>query len=308
MKTTFWQEIIDFKQNEKIGNIFDVSLKNRAELSQYDSIEMYFMIYPYAQNISSDNLKILPFEEYVEDIISEKSSVYTKTMNSSKNFFGLFLGLIIFIIFLFINPDLLYSVEAIASIFWFYIVGKELWDDINRVLIRFTRKRKIVYKDAEYSYELKSRNALTNYTFFAKKQRYWLSVVLPKRLSYIKQSNSLTIRMQFDTQDFVSNKDEFVHILSIKVDDFLIDDFKRNWYMLGCKVSFNKKLRAFIKKYDISQSINLNEIWCLDIRWKWHDQSVFVRNNICFLNLKYYKNYKLLDSKILFDKIQNIQK
>jgi len=69
MKKEFWEEIINFSQNTQSNNFLDIHLKNIAKLNQYDSFEIYFMIYPYANNITSENLKILPFEEYVKDVI-----------------------------------------------------------------------------------------------------------------------------------------------------------------------------------------------------------------------------------------------
>lgn len=299
MQKYFWEEIINFSQNKKFKNFYDISFKNHKNLNQYNSIEMYFMVYPYATNITSENIRLLPFDEYVKDVISEKSSVYIKILNTSNNFFWIFLWFVIILIFLIIDAKMLYSVEAIASIFGFYIIGKELWYDLNKFLIKLTRNRKIVYKESDYTYELKSRNALTNYTYFAKKQRYGKSVVLPKKMSYIEQSNSITVRMSFDTKEFLKDKDDLIYLLSIKIDESLINDFKKFGFMLWCKISFNQKSWIFVNKYDVSQSINLEKIWCLDTKWIWNDNDVFVRNNLCLGDIKYYQNNNLINQKIL---------
>jgi hypothetical protein len=174
--------------------------------------------------------------------------------------------------------------------------------------------RRVVYRLSKG--ELEKRTTLTYYSYLAKKQRYGKAMLIPERIDFIKQSNSQTLRMCFDTRDWdtlLTNEtigapmptDEqqhkyepqdptTAHIHSIHVDQELVDELQRAGFMFGVKLSFGRRFLCFFRSIELFQSLNKATIGCLDDTGKWHNDQMFFRNTLSLGRLKLYMNKGLI--------------
>jgi len=290
-------KIIRFKKHRGLTNTYDVELNNIHKLNKFCSIECHIVIYPYSRKISSNDFAVYPFEEYVKDIQSHQRSAYAKISNSMNNYFGLFMGLLITLVFFFLKRADLYSIESIVSVFGAYILGKELWDDIENFMINLTKTWRLRYIERYYSYQLEKQTTLTHYSYLAKKQRYGKSSLMPEKMDFIEQSNSKTIRMFFNITDIKPATDDSAHILSIHIDPRIVKEFEKQGYMLGVKISFNIKRFLFLRCYEFFQSINGDSLGCLDEKSQWVPDTVFSRNTLLAGRIKFFINTKQIKNR-----------
>jgi hypothetical protein len=281
-----YEETVKFQRNSQFPYIYDLDLKNIQELKQFDIVECHVVLYPYSRKICSGNISFYPFEEYVKDILSHQRSAYAKINNPMNNIFGLFLGFVIALIFLRFKPDDLFSVESIVSVFGAYILGKELWNDIEDYFINISKKWRVRYRDEYYLYRLEKHTTLTHYSLLAKEHRYGKVSLLPEKIDFIEQSNSQTVRMGFNMNDLKSFEKNSAHILSIHIDEELLAEFKDGGFMLGIKLSLNKKLLGMTRCYEFFQSINGKRKGCLDEDGEWIDNAIFYRRTCIFGRIK----------------------
>lgn len=164
-----FKEFLKFNQHPSIPHLIDVELAKLKELEPYKSSEIHLVLYPYSREICAKDFTFNPFEEYVSDIISHQKSAYLKVRNYHDNLFGLFLGMILFALFFLLKPQDLFSVESIVSILGIYLVGKDLWCDIEYFLISMTKNWRIRYVDRYYDYYLDRESTLSRFASFAKK-------------------------------------------------------------------------------------------------------------------------------------------
>jgi len=258
-------------------------------------------VYPYSRKISSENIALNPLEEYAKDIVSHLSSAYVKICNQFNDIFGLLLGLLIIIIFILIDPEDFYSIESIVSVFAAYFIGKELWDDIEKILINISKDWRIRYTDNYYLYQLEKHTTLTQFSYFAKKCRYGKAPLLPEKMDFVQQSNSQTVRMFFDMRDLSHIEDDTAHILSIHIAPELLDDFMRDGFMLSIKLSLNKSFLGFVSSFEIFQSLSKNSLGCLDTNGNWHDNAALVRRTFRIKRLKYFKSVKVMPDTAFID-------
>jgi hypothetical protein len=126
-------------------------------------------------------------------------------------------------------------------------------------------------------------HSITTLPILAKKQRYGKSILLPARIDFIKQSNSQTLRMCFDTRDWDSllsdgdlgtrsRADECqpglpardckpAHIHSIHVDAGLMDDLQRDGFLFGVKLSFGRRFLFLTRSLELFQSLQTGQRW-----------------------------------------------
>ena len=204
--------------------------------------------------------------------------------------FGLLLGLLIALIFAHLKPASLLDIEAIVSVFGAYVVGKELWNDIERLLVNVSKNWRLRFQDDYYRYRLEKRTTLTQYSYLAKRERYGKDSLLPDRIDFIKQSNSQTLRMCFDTRDLAfqeaappegsaaahethAPQATVAHIHSIHVDKDLMDDLRKDGFMLGVKLSLGRRRWGVTRWFEVFQSLNKESIGCLDDAGTWVDRS-----------------------------------
>ncbi len=301
MKLPF-KNIISFRKNSDFPDTYDVELNNIQELKGFHSLDCHIVIYPYSRKISSQKMSLFPFEEYVKDILSHQRSAYEKITSPMGNLFGLFMGIVITLVFFFLNREDLYSIESIVSIFGAYVIGKELWDDIENFLIHLSRKWRLRYIENYYSYRLEKQTTLTHYSYLAKKRRYGKNSLMPEKMDFIEQSNSHTLRLFFNISDLDTVMDASAHILSVHVDPKLVGDFDKRGYMLGVKISFNKKRLGMLRCYEFFQSLDGDSPGCMDDTCRWVPDGIFYRNTLLAGRVKFFINTGLINNQTVINR------
>lgn len=327
------QNAILLRQNEELPNRYEVEMHGLDQLRFYDRVECDVVFYPYSRTICSDNVHFYPFEEYVNDVLSNQRSAYAEISSPWNQLFGLALGLLIALIFAFLHPASLLDIEAIVSVFGAYVIGKELWDDIERLLVNATKDWRLRYQEGYYRYRLEKRTTLTYYSYLAKRRRYGKATLLPEKIDMIKQSNSQTLRMCFDTRDWDSLQklqwpaDEgrrdpdtpepaTAHIHSIHVDPDLVDDLHRDGFLFGVKLSLGRRTLGLTRSLELFQSLQAGpslrptgseaalhraSLGCLDHTGRWHEGAVFYRSTLTLGRLKLYLSKGLIFGQSILD-------
>ena len=185
-----FHNIIRVRKNQKMPEIYDVELDHVQELKPLSSVECHIVFYPYSRKVTSAHFEFTPFEEYTNDIRSRQKSAYSQIRNHFSNIFGLFLGALIAVVFLIFKPSELVSIESIVSIIGAYLLGKELWEDIEDLLINISRNWPIRYVENYYYYRLEKHTTLSLYSYMAKKRRYGKEAMLPEKMDMIQKRNS----------------------------------------------------------------------------------------------------------------------
>lgn len=294
-------DFLEFKKDPDFSNVYNVEIKNLDILDQYNSLECHIVMYPYSRKINSNNISFFPFEEYVKDIQSHQRSAYVKLGNPLNNIFGLFLGLVITGFFIWFKPDDLYSIESIVSVFGAYIIGKELWDDIERILINISKRWRVQYRENYYIYQLEKNTTLTYYSSLAKKERYGKASLLPEKIDYIEKSNSKTIRMYFNMTDLKTIQSQAANVLFIQIDSDVLHALEADGFMFGVKLSFNKDFLCFTRCFELFQSINNQLIGCLDEKGNWHDDTIFYRKTSLWGRIKFFWNKGFIHDKYIIN-------
>lgn len=281
--------LITLRQNEEVPEIFDVELNCLDQVKKhYDSVECHLVLYPYSRKITSDKFQFYPFEEYIRDIATHQRSVYTPMNDKMNKGFGLIFGTIIALVFARFKPDDLFSVESIVSVFGAYLLGKDLWTDIDHFLINATKNRRLRYIDSYYFYELVRNTTLTQYSYFARMERYGRQHLLPEKLDFIEHSNSQTVRMLFTVKDWELITDTSAHILSIHVSPKHLESLLHEGFMLGMKMSFNRHSRFATQHFEVFQSLHRQQPGCVDDSGNWNANTFFYRQTKTMGRLKYF--------------------
>ena len=235
-----FQEIIRFRKNPAMPHIYDVEMQGLDQLKQFDSVECHIVLYPYSRKICSDDIAFYPFEEYVKDVLSHQRSAYVRIDSRFNEVFGLSLGTMIALAFAIWKPEDLLSIESVVSVFGAYTIGKDLWNDIERILVDASKNWRVRFQDNYYRYQLEKHTTLTSYSYLAKRQRYGKVPLLPEKIDFIKQSNSQTLRMCFNMKDLESFTEPVAHVHSIHVDSSLLEDLEERGFLFGVKLSLNR--------------------------------------------------------------------
>lgn len=288
---------------KKKQNFFDIELKNPNQFSSYHFLEFHVILYPYAREVNSTHIFFNPFEEYVRDVHAGTHSAYSFLESSFGKYFGLFLGFIISFIFYLFKPDDLFSVESVVSIFVAYTIGKEIWSDIERALYSLSKGSKLRYQEDYYKYKLEKTTTLTTYSQLAKLRRYGKRSPLPEKIHFIQLSNSQTLRMFFEMKG-LKNIQEDIHLLSVLVDKKVLNQFLKEGYLLGVKLSLSKKYFLLNKSIEYFQSIHLGELGCLeeDI---WYPNSVLSKTVYSLGKFRYYKSKTVLKEKQIIELVNH---
>lgn len=297
-----YSDFIRLRKNPNMSNVYDVEMGHIDYLKAYDSVECHVVLYPYSRKICSENIAFCPFEEYVKDILTHQKSAYVKLNSHLNKAFGLFLGIMLTIIFFTLKPDDLFSVESIVSVFGAYFVGKEIWDDIEKILINLSKGWRLRYQENYYVYQLEKHTTLTYYSYLAKKQRYGKSPLLPEKIDFIEQSNSQTVRLYFNMKEPRSFDEHSGHLFSIHIDPELVIDFEDDGFLFGVKLSFNKHYLWFAKHFELFQSLHKDSRGCLNENGQWIEDAVFYRKTCTFGRLKLFLKHGLLYQKTIIGK------
>ncbi len=279
--------MIRVRKNETAHYIYDVELENIDRLKEYHSFECHIVLYPYSRKINSKDFEFMPFEEYVNDLAMNQKSAYVKIKNSFCKLFGLLLGIIITIVFYLFKPEDLFSVESIVSIFGAYLVGKEIWEDIDSFMVDISKTWYIRFQDPYYYYRLEKNSTLSVYSHLAKKRRYGKSAILPEKMDFMEKSNSQTMRLFFNMKEFKNLKETAAHILSIRMAPELVAEFENEGFLLGVKLSFNKRFMGIRRCFEVFQSIDKDQKGSLDEKGEWANGALFYRQALTWGRLKW---------------------
>ncbi|OWY18930.1 hypothetical protein C7N43_26130 [Sphingobacteriales bacterium UPWRP_1] len=294
--------LVTMRQNDRLPEVFDLELNYLDEVKQYyHSVECHLVLYPYSRKITSEKFQFYPFEEYVRDIATHQRSVYTPVNDKMNKGFGLIFGILIALIFARFKPDDLFSVESIVSVFGAYLLGKDLWTDIDHFLINATKNFKLRYTDSYYFYELVRNTTLTQYSYFARKERYGKQHLLPQKLDFIEHSNSQTVRMLFEVKDWTPVTGASAHIMSIRVSPKHLTTLLQEGFMLGMKMSFNRRNRFTTRHFEVFQSLHRQQPGCIDDNGNWNNHHFFYRQTISAGRLKYFASSGIIQNSPLIE-------
>ncbi|MBK8471581.1 MAG: hypothetical protein IPL33_04930 [Sphingobacteriales bacterium] len=273
------QQLIVWRRNPNATHIYDVILNDLSAFKHsYDRLECHVVIYPYSRQITANQFHIYPYEEYIKDISTGRKSAYQRIDEQTNRAFGIALGVLIVAIVAYWQPSNIFSVDSLVSVFGAYVLGKELWRDIERWLVQLTQRRQWRFQELYYRYALDQYTTLTNYAYLAKRRRYGREQVLPERMDMIEHSNSQTVRLCFDLHRWAELADNNVHLFSVHFDETHAAQHATEGGMLGLKLSFNRRRWSHTACFELFQSADGQEMGCLDEQGKWHTRRVFYRH------------------------------
>ncbi len=271
-------------QIRKNSDRIDLFLRNKGFLQKFNSVQISFFTYALSQKQNSGSFKFLPYEEYITDLSNGFQSSYEKVDSNAGKIFGIFLGLILAVIFYIINPDLLISVEAIVSIFGVYTIAKEIWNDIDLLLQNLTQSTFFRWMDTLFNYRKLNFGTIQSLWEDARKIRYKGEFLLAERLNFIEHSNSKTIDLEFKSKSF-KTEDEELQILKINLDE-KVENFGN--YSFGLKITLVKSFLFINLNDEYFQIWNGNNIGLYSKEDVFIDNSILRKKVFVFSRLKYY--------------------
>lgn len=286
--------LIRLKRNPDFSNIYDVELGNIAALKQYESVEVHLVLYPFSRQITAETYKFNPFEEYANDISTRRRSLYTRVPRAANSLFGIFLGIAIILFFLAVRPDEVYSLQSIVAILGAYFIGKDLWNDIEAGLANVSKDWALRYQTSYYGYQVEKNTTLTNYSALAREQRYGKASLLPEQMDFISNSNSKTVRMKFSQHALHAFGQDTAHILGIRFDAPLEQEFTHAGFMFSVKVSLNERALVVRRAHEFFQSLNAGTRGCLNFQNVWMNDTALARDAYFLGNLRYLANKRLV--------------
>lgn len=288
--------LIRLRQNPDLPNIYEVELANVPALRAYDSVEVHLVLYPFSRQITADAYRFNPFEEYAEDISTQRRSVYTRVPRPAGSLFGIFLGVLIILIFLVINPAEVASLQSFVAILGAYFIGKDLWNDIEALLVNLSKNWRVRYQNDYYAYQVEKNTTLTSYSALARKQRYGKASLLPERMEFISSSNSKTARLKFSQADLRAFDQDVAHILAMRFDAALAEEFIHAGYMFSVKISLNRRVLFLRAAREFFQSLNAGERGCLNLQNKWTPDAALARDAFFAGKLRYLAAQRLVSA------------
>ncbi|MFB3786356.1 MAG: hypothetical protein ACE15F_08300 [bacterium] len=298
-KAPFTHKIL-LQKNSHLPAVYDVILKHLDSIRNFPVCECHLILYPYSRTVCAHHMRFYPYEEYVKDISSRQRSAYYKISDRFDNSFGLLLGVLLIVLFAIFKPVELYSLEAFVAVFGIYMVGRDLWKDIEKILIGISRNWKIRYMRSYYQYQIDKSTSLSHYSYFAKKQRYGIAPLLPEKIDFLEQSNSQTVRLYFLTRDFTPDHEDSAHILSIHIDPSRLEDLEKGGYMFGVKFALSRSFGGFVSSCEYFQSLSHGQKGALNDNGKWLPDTVYFRKTYSFGRLKYFSRQGCLPGTSLF--------
>jgi len=288
-----YASILRIRKSDSIPYIYDVEIENPSRLKKYHSFECHLLLYPYSRQVNSKDFNFAPFEEYITDIQSNQKSAYISIQNSFAKVFGVLVGFVITLVFYLLKPDDLFSVQSIISVIGAYLVGKEIWDDIENYLITTTQKWKIRFKENHYTFRLERNSTLSLYTNYAKKQRYGKTALLPEKIDFVQNSNSQSLKMLFVKNDLKELSDSSTHIFSIHLNPDCMDKFESDGFFLGLKLCYNTRKSWFTRAVEVFQSTDNGVHGCMDKKGEFIPGKLFFRYSIHIGRLIFYRTKEM---------------
>ncbi len=292
-----YHDLIRLQKNQEFTNIYDVEMRHLDALQPYEAVECHIVLYPYSRQVCASHIAFYPFEEYVKDILTQQKSAYVKILSNFHKGFGAALGLMLLLFFLLCKPDDLLSVGSIVSIVGAYLMGKELWEDIERFLINLSKTWRIRYQEPYYAFQLEKHTTLTHYSSFAKQHRYGKPTLLPEKIDFIEQSNSQTVRLCFHMADITPSIENSGHVFSIHVEPSVLSEFEQEGFLFGVKLSLNRRRFGLLKCVELFQSLHKNSYGALDESGTWIENAVFCRKTLICGRIKVFCKSGLIPQK-----------
>lgn len=291
--------LVRLKHNPELPYIYDVELNHIPALAQFESIEVHLVLYPFSRQILADNYRFTPFEDYANDISTRRRSLYTRVPHPANSLFGIFLGIFIILVFLALKSSEVYSLQSIVAILGAYFIGKDLWNDIEAALVNLSKDWSLRYQTGYYEYQVERNTTLTHYSQLAREKRYGTGSLTPAQMDLISNANSKTLRVKFTGDDLTKFHQETAHILGIRLDPELADEFARAGFMFSVKVSFNERAGMFRRAHELFQSLNAGERGCLDFKNVWTPEAAMGRDAYFFGNLRYLAGKEMVPGATL---------
>jgi hypothetical protein len=274
------------------------------EFKRYSDIEVELILYPYRNpNTTEEGVRIQPYDSYLEDLTSNQKTLYSPNLSYGANIFGLLLGLIITLIFWFFNQGELFGLQSIVAIIGVYLVGKEIWKDVEQGLIHLTERWRIRYYPSDYSFRLRSETTLDLYARFARAKKYRRELVLAHSLDMVRRSGSRDLKMLFPSSQFtvVANPTRpELRLCVVSFNQEVLKDFEEDKFLVAVKMSLNRKFFIFSYNLEWFEAKAGDEMGCLDIHGGWHNKAVFSRTAIMIGRMKIYLTARILPKTTIF--------
>ena len=271
---------------------YNLDLKVKPEFKKYSQIDLDITIYPYSKELDSKDIKISPLTDYWEDLGDGQKSIYRTIQPIGNKIFALILGLSITLVLAFFRPDQLTSGEVIVSLVGVYLVGKELWSDLNNFLERVSQKYFIRWYPQIYSLELITDTTLSNYTQKAREKRFNNNLILPSKFDLIKQSNSQTIRLDYRSKSLFDSSSPTVRLGLIEIENNKEKYFKINNSQIGIKLSLTKTFLGVSWTQEFFQALDSSSSGSLNNKNKWLENTALHRKTITIGRIKIYLQSK----------------
>lgn len=296
-------QMIAIRRNPDLPGVYDIQFQHLGRVRSYDLLECHIVLYPYSRQLNSGKIVLMPYEEYARDILAQQRSAYKQIGETAKNLFGVFLGLLLVLIFALIRPVELYSLASIVSIIGAYAIGKELWDDLENWMVNTTASTRIRFQPRYYNYQLEKNTTISKYFNLARTSRYGHPMLLPHRMDFIQQSNSQTVRMLFRVADLPTEGEGPVHVLSIHLPPALVKEFEEKGYLFGVKWGLINRIGLLLRSREIFQSMHGHSLGSLDTHNKWQEGKALLRETFSLGRIKFYWKNKVLEEVTLVTKL-----
>jgi hypothetical protein len=163
------------------------------------------------------------------------------------------------------------------------------------VLVNASKNWRLRYREGYYRYRLEKHTTLTSYSYLGKQRRYGKAAWLPERVDFIKQSNSQTLRMCFDTRGAGLPAGPSVHIHSIHVDPARLEALESEGFLFGVKLSLSRRVLGVTRSLELFQSIDGGTRGCLDEGGVWVEGAAFFRHTYSLGRVKYYQSSGIVE-------------
>jgi hypothetical protein len=182
----------------------------------------------------------------------------------------------------------------VVAILGAYFIAKDLWNEVESLLVAVTKDLALRYQTGYYKYQLEKNTTLTNYSALARERRYGKGSLLPERMDFIGNSNSKTVRLKFSRSDLQSVNHDTVHILSIRVDPALAEEFATEGFMFSVKFTINESHGLFISSHEFFQSLNADERGCLNLDYVWTKDAALGRETLFIGSVRYLASRRIV--------------
>ena len=289
---------IAVKKPIKNNPIIDIGLNDLNILKDGQSLAITMLFYPYTRDINSSNFKLLPYEEYVEEISDGGRTTYEIIDDFSDKLFGIILAVIIVSVFGLWQTELLFSVESVVAIIGAYIAGKELWGDVDNWLQKISKGWWFSWKDRDFYYQKLDFGSIQNYTRYSRNIRYGSAFVLPGKIDFVNQSSSKILELKFSQKELGLIATDSAHVVSLEYQKELEKTFVNNDYMLAVKLNIITNFLGLEINSEYFQSKDRNQIGCLDLAGNWLAGKSMLRKSFKIGNLKIYLETLIVEQNL----------